>query len=165
MAFVMATLIALTGCRGKMERLREAVRFEGIEAVRIDRLPHVEIDFWAANGSAHNLAVKEAELDLRYRNKVVASLVLEQEVTLQRRSEGVITSRWRLHVRNPLAMISVAAELARGVEDHLAVDLRVVGRGGPIPINIFREKIPLSKFLNTFGMDPAFLTKIGENDE
>lgn len=157
---MMAMLLPLAGCRGKMDRLREQIRFEGIEAVRVDQLPRVEIDFRAANGSAYNLSVEEAEVQLRYRSAVVASLLLEQGVTLPRRTEGVISSHWTVQVRNPLAMIPVVAKVAKGDVEQLTVDLRVAGHAGVLPVNILREKMPLSDFLNTFDVDPDLLNQI-----
>lgn len=154
--------MTLTSCRGTADRLREQIRFDGIAAVRVDALPRVEIDFEIINRSAHHLFVDEAEAVLCYRNAKVASLELAQGVKISRRTEGVVTTDWQVEVRNPLAMIPLLARVTKGDLDQLTVDLRIEGRGGVLPVNILRKKMPLSDFLNTFDVESDLLKHIAK---
>ena len=152
--------LMLTSCRQTAERVAQKIRFEGVESVHMESLSTVVIDFAIENGTAHRLRAEQAVAKLRYRGSEVGSMRLIEPVEVDRRSHAVVPTRWRIELRNPLAMLSVAARVAQQEYDELTVDLSVAGSGGPVPVNISREKVPMSNFLNTFGIEPDFLTSI-----
>ena len=152
--------LMLTSCRQTAERVVQKIRFEGVESVHMESLSTVVIDFAIENGTAHKLRAEHGVVKLCYNGSEVASLRLQEPVEVERRTHGVVPTRWTIDVRNPLAMLLVATRVAQERYDELTVDLSVEGSGGPMPVNISREKVPLSNFLNIFGIEPDFLTSI-----
>lgn len=142
----------LTSCRSTIRKMRSKVKIERVEAVRIESLSSVEIDFAVQNGTAHKLHLDEAVLTLRYQDATVATMTLREKIELPRRSELVVTTRWWVEVKNPLAALALLPKLQQDVS-AATVDVELKGHGGPVPVNISREKVPLSYFLNTFGVD------------
>ena len=61
--------------------------------------------------------------------------------------------RWRVRVSDPFALHALLRRLGDNDLSEVAVSFAVKGRGGPKAINISRERVPLSEFLNTFGID------------
>lgn len=152
--------VLLTSCRDAAERTVRKIRLEGVEQVRMESLSTLGIDLVVENGTAHKLRAERAEVKLRYKGSEVASMRLQEPVEVSRRTRAVVTTRWRIDLRNPLAMLAVAKAVGSDRYEEVTVDLSVEGSGGPIPVNISREKVPLSIFLNIFGIEPDFLTSI-----
>lgn len=151
-ALLVAVACTFTSCKGTIRKMRRKVQIERIDAMRVESLSRVEIDFAVKNGTAYKLHLDKAVLTLRYKEATVATMTLRDKVEIPRRSEGVVTSCWWIDVQNPLAMLSVVAKL-QSDPSQATVDVSLEGRGGPVPVNISREKMPLSVFLNTFGVD------------
>lgn len=147
-----ALVLPLTSCRSTINKMRRKIAIERVEKLRIESLSSVEIDLAVKNGTAHKLHLDKAVVTLRYKESNVLTMTLREVVEIPRRSDGVVTSRWWVEVENPLALVAVAANVQRD-PSQMSVDLRLEGRGGPVPVNISREKMPLSVFLNTFGVD------------
>ena len=64
--------------------------------------------------------------------------------------------RWQLpdmllHL-GALALYVLARKVKSGDLSQVEVSYAVEGRGGPAPVKISRERMPLSDFLNTFGL-------------
>ncbi|MBR5850420.1 MAG: hypothetical protein IKZ12_05105 [Alistipes sp.] len=152
--------VMFTSCRNAAERQMRKIHFEGIENVRMESLTGMVIDLAVENGTAYKLRADEAKIRLCYKGSEVASLELKEPVEVARRSHGTVETRWAADLRNPLAMLTVVAHIAREQFDDLTVDLAVEGSGGPMPVNISRKGVPFSNFLNTFGIEPNFLISI-----
>ncbi len=153
-------LLPLTSCQSTKERIRNKIRFEGVREVRPAGLTALEIDVDATNGSGHKLQLEEARATLYYKGGEVGTMRLAEPVELPRRTSTTLTSRWLLDVRNPLAALAVAANIGRQELSQIHVTLELNGRGGPVPVTILREKMPLSEFLHIFGLEAADLTKL-----
>ena len=98
---------------------------------------------------------------LYYRDREIGSLRLQEQVKIPRRTESeVFRSNWLVDVGNPLSLLPILGKVRQGDWSELWVDLEMEGRGGPVPVNLSREKMPLSDFLRTFGVDAESLTNI-----
>lgn len=152
--------LTMTSCRGVKERMREKIRFERVVEVRPSGLTGLEIDVAVSNDSGHQLRLDEAHATLFYRESEVGTMRLAEPVELERRTAATLTTRWLLDLKNPLAALAVVAKIGQQDLSQLRVSLVLNGRGGPMPVTILREKIPLSDFLNTFGVEATDLTKL-----
>lgn len=146
--------IALSGgsCRRAVERAKRNIRIEAVEKVERIGIAGAEIVVRVDNGSRYNLALTAAEFGLYYADARVGTIVLMQPVEVPRRSVVSVTTRWRLKISDPLALYLLARKASGGEWDQIAVSCSVEGRGGPAPVKFSREKMPLSDFLNTFGV-------------
>ncbi|MBQ1939605.1 MAG: hypothetical protein II362_05290 [Alistipes sp.] len=152
--------VTLSSCRKTMEKMREKVEFIGVEDVRLVGLTSLEIDFSARNDTAYNLVVKEATITLLNTSTELGALHLSEPVTVKSRTTGTFTSRWRIEIGNPLQLLSLASKLRNNDLSGLFVSIDVDGRGGPVPVNISRERVPLSEILSKFGADISDLSKL-----
>lgn len=153
-------ILPLTSCQRTKERMREKIRFERVVEVRPSGLTGLEIDVAVSNDSGHKLRLEEAHATLFYRESEVGTLRLAEPVELERRTATTLTTRWLLDLKNPLAALAAVAKIGQQDLSLLRVSLVLNGRGGPMPVTILREKMPLSDFLNTFGVEATDLTKL-----
>jgi hypothetical protein len=152
--------LPMTSCRGVKERMREKVRFEGIESIRLTGSSSLNIDLRIANESAHKLQLDNAVATLFYKESRVGTMTLKEPVVQPRRTTGALPTQWTIDLNNPLAALALVANLQQGNSDLATVSLHLEGKGGPMPLTISREKMPLSEFLNIFGIRAQDLTQL-----
>ena len=155
-----AALCLLGGCRSTAEKMREKIRFEGVEAVRPIGLTGLELDTRVVNDSAHNLSLEDVTLLFYYQTSRLATIQLVEPLTLKRRTTAVLTSRWSVKVANPIALLAAGRALKQGDLSKLPVSLQATGRGGPVGVNIERDRIAMSEFLSIFGLEADQLTQM-----
>lgn len=161
MSLLMAVLLSLGSCSNTMQKMRRKVKFEGIESVTPTSLSTIQIEVRIKNQTAYNLYLQDAVAHLYYRDREIGSLRLQEQVKIPRRTESeVFRSNWLVDVGNPLSLLPILGKVRQGDWSELWVDLEMEGRGGPVPVNLSREKMPLSDFLRTFGVDAESLTNI-----
>lgn len=149
----MLTLVLTMGsCRRAIEKTAGKIRFEGIERVERQGLTGAEVVVRVDNGSGYRLTLTSAELGIFYARSLVGTIVLTEPVEIERRTTASLTTRWRLRISDPLALLVMAGKLKAGDYAQIALSCNLEGRGGPAPVNFSREMMPLSDFLNTFGL-------------
>lgn len=146
--------LSLGSCSGTVQKMRRKVKLEGIEDVRPTSLSSVRIDFRIMNQTAYNLHLKDAVAHLYYRDNCIGTMRLKERVEVPKRTASeVFPTDWAVEIGNPLSLIPILGKVRSGDLSELWVDLELEGRGGPVPVNLSREKMPLSDFLRTFGVD------------
>lgn len=146
--------LSLGSCSGTVQKMRRKVKLEGIEDVRPMSLSSVRIDFRIMNQTAYNLHLKDAVAHLYYRDNCIGTMRLKERVEVPKRTASeVFPTDWAVEIGNPLSLIPILGKVRSGDLSELWVDLELEGRGGPVPVNLSREKMPLSDFLRTFGVD------------
>lgn len=149
---LLAVVLMAGSCRRAVERTARKIRFEGIERVERQGLTGVGVVVRIDNGSGHRLTLSSAEIGIHYAESCVGSVVLTEPVSVEPRTAAEVTTRWRLRISDPLALYVLARKFKAGEYDQIGVSYAAEGRGGPAPVKISREKMPLSEFLNTFGL-------------
>lgn len=151
---VLCTMVfLLCSCRSTAEKMREKIRFEGVEAVRPIGLTGLELDVRATNDSGYNVRIDSVTLLLFYQSSRVATIQLVDPIMLKRRTSESLTSRWSVKISNPLALLAAGRALQQGDHSKLTVSLAATGRGGPVGVNIERDRIAMSEFLSIFGLE------------
>ncbi len=146
--------LLLSSCSSTVQKMRRKVKLEGIEDVRPTSLSSVRIDFRIMNQTAYNLHLKDAVAHLYYRDNCIGTMRLKERVEVPKRTASeLFTTDWAVEVGNPLSLLPILGKVRSGDLSELWVDLELEGRGGPVPVNLSREKMPLSDFLRTFGVD------------
>ncbi len=156
----MVVALASTSCHKAIERAVEKVKFHGIESVGMEGLSALNLTAKIENGTRHTLVLDDARIRLHYDGTLVAEARLAEEVRVEGRTSENVATRWNLRVGSPLALYVAAGRVVAGKTEGITVDLTAKGRGGPAPINISREKMPLSEFLNIFGVELKELTNL-----
>ncbi len=149
---VAAAVVLAPSCRRAVERSAQKIRIVEVGRPAMRGLTAFDLPLCVDNGSAHTLRLTAASLTLRCGGDRVAEIRLGDEVEVPRRTMVDVTTRWRLRIADPLALYVAAGRLRAGDLSTLSVDCAVEGRGGPAAVNISRERVPLSEFLNTFGL-------------
>ena len=157
---VAAAACAATSCRRAVERSASKIRIEAVGRPVVLGPTAFELPLTVDNGSAHRLRLEAASLALRCGDARALELRLAGEVCIERRTRVEVVTRWRMRIADPLALYVVVERLRKGELSDLAVDYAVEGRGGPAAVNISRERVPLSEFLNTFGLTTDDLSLI-----
>lgn len=156
---LLAVALSAGSCRRAVEKTASKIRFEGVEHVERQGLTGVEVTMRVDNGSAYRLTLSSAEIGIFYADACVGYLVLNEPVEIERRSVASVTTCWRLRIADPLALLLLGRKVSAGEYDRIAVSCALEGRGGPAPFKFSREKMPLSEFLNTFGLSIQDLEK------
>lgn len=151
--------LPMTSCRGIKERMREKIRFEGIETMQLTGTSSLEIGMRIANETAYKLELNHAVATLYYKDSRVGTMTLKEPVVQPRRTTGTLPTQWMIDLNNPLAALALVANLQQG-SNAATVSLHLEGKGGPKALTISREKMPLSDFLNIFGIKAQDLTQL-----
>lgn len=152
LSLVLAAALSLGSCRRAVERAAEKIRLEEIERVERQGLTGAEVVVRIANGTAHRLVLDDARVDVFYAGSRAVVATLREGVEVDSRTTQSVRTSWRLAISDPLALFALARKVAAGDISQVAVSVAAEGRGGPVPVNISREMVPLSEFLNTFGV-------------
>ena len=96
--------------------------------------------------------LREADLEFFLGGRPVLSARLHRPVEVPRRTTERVVTRWRLQILDPMALPVLTGRLRAGEIGQVAVSCRIRGRGGPVRVNISQEMMPLSDFLNIFGL-------------
>ena len=137
---LLAVAVSLSSCRRAVEKARRNIRFEGIERVERQGL------------TGYKLVLDAAEMGVYYAGGRVGTVVLREAVEVPRRTTDSFRTLWQLKISDPLALYVLARKVKSGDLSQVEVSYAVEGRGGPAPVKISRERMPLSDFLNTFGL-------------
>lgn len=150
------TAVALSGsaCRRAVEKARENIRVEAVEKFERHGLTGAEAVFRVANGTGYKLLLDQARLDIYCAGSRVGDIRLREPVEVPRRATTAVRTLWQLRISDPLALFVLTKKVRRNDYSEIAVSYSVAGCGGPVPVNISREKVPFPEFLNTFGLTP-----------
>lgn len=158
---LLVSVLSLSSCSNRIERLQRQVRLEGIESVHLPNYQTLQMDLRVLNDSPHKLVLKGAEAHLYYKDYRLVTMRLNESVEAPKRSgSAVYPTYWDVEVGNLLSVLALLGKVRQGDLSDCSVDLMLEGRGGPVPINLSREKMPLSEFLRIFGLDSEDLTNL-----
>lgn len=149
---LLGAAVSVTSCRRAVEKAQRNIRFEGIEKVERQGLTGAEVVVRVKNDTGYKLLLDDARVDVFYAGGRVATISLREGVEVQRRTTGPVSTRWQLKIADPLALYVLAKKVQSNDISQVAVSYAADGRGGPAPVKISREMVPLSDFLNIFGM-------------
>lgn len=151
-ALLLLVLLAAGSCRKAAERVARKIRIEAIERIDRQGLSGAELVVRMTNDTRHRLVLERAAFDLYYDSVRVSRIRLRHPVEVPRRFAGSITTLWRTRDDDPMALYVLDKRLREGNLSQVAVSFEIEGRGGPVPVNISRRMVPLSEFLNIFGL-------------
>lgn len=152
-------LLPLVSCRKAVERTVEKIRFEGVERIDVQNLSSVVATLGVDNGTSHRLRLDGATLTLRYDGTKIATATLTEPAEAPARTRSSVETRWRIRVGDPIALLVALRALREEDLTRFEADIEASGHGGPAPVNISRERVPLQKILNTFGITLEDLKK------
>lgn len=153
-ATVSLLLLAAAGCRPSATDPRNEVRIESVERLVRRGSVGVELTLTLGNDTEHNLKIRTAELEVYYAGGRVGTLRLCDPLRLPRRSQQEVTTRWRMDSADPMALYVLERRIAGDDWSRIAVAYRLRGRAGLVPVKISGGVMPVSDFLNTFGVSP-----------
>lgn len=151
--FLLLLCIGMTSCRRAVEKARKNIRIEAVERVEPHGLTGLDLVLRVRNDTGYKLVLEKASLDIFQASALVAGARLREPVEVPRRTTGSFVTAWRIRVADPFALYALLRRIRQDDLAEVAVSFAVEGRGGPAALNISREKVPLSEFLNTFGLD------------
>lgn len=147
-----AAALSFASCRRAAERAREKIRLEAVERVTPRGLSGFDATLRVANGSGHRLVLESAEFDLYYQGSRAGGVTLREAVEVPKRTTLSVETRWRLRIADPLACYALVRRLRADDPSQICVSYDVRGRGGPVPVHLADEMVPLPQFLRMFGL-------------
>lgn len=149
---LLALGLSAPSCRRAVEKARENIRVEAVESVRRQGLTGAEVVLRVKNGTGYKLVLKNARMDVYYAGSRVGDIRLREGVEVPRRTTASVPTAWQLRIADPLALYVLTKRVRENDFSQVAVSFSIEGRGGPAPVNISRDMVPLSEFLNIFGV-------------
>ena len=149
---LLAVAVSAVSCRKAVEKAQRNIRFGGIEKVERQGLTGAEVVVRVTNDTGYKLVLGMAEIDVYYAGGRVGTVVLREPVEVPRHTTDSFRTLWRLKIADPLALYALVRKLESGDLSQVGIAYALEGRGGPAPVKISRERMPLSDFLNTFGL-------------
>lgn len=151
-ALLLAAALSATSCRKAAEKAARNIHVEALERLERQGLTGAEAVLRVRNDTGHKLELDQARLDLYYGDSRAAAIVLRERVEVERHTVGSVPTLWRLKISDPLALYALVRKAETGDLSQVRVSFALDGRGGPVPVKISREQVPLSEFLNIFGL-------------
>ena len=149
---LLAVAASAASCRKAVEKAQRNIRFGGIEKIERQGLTGAEIVVRVMNNTGYKLQLETAEIDVYYADGRVGTVVLRESVEVPRRTTGSFRTLWRVKISDPLALYVLLRKVEAGDLSQVGIAYALEGRGGPAPVKISRDRMPLSDFLNTFGL-------------
>ena len=162
LVLVVACALLFGSCNAERqaEKMREKIRFEGIEEITPHGLSGIDAVVSVANETRHKITLEEAELTLSYSRNKVLMLQLRDVVELPKRFEGQLEITTRMKVYDPLSAIVVLNRLRSQNFDQMNVTIDAKVKVGPVRKNIFVADMELQKFLSKFALSTEDVDRI-----
>ncbi len=162
LVLLVACALLLGSCNAERQaaKLREKIRFEGIEEITPRGMSGVDAVVAVANETRHKITLEEAELTLKYDRNKVLMLQLRDVVELPKRFEGELKISTRMKVYDPLSAIVVLNRVRNKKFDEMSVTIDAKVKVGPVRKNIFVADMELQKFLSKFALSTEDLDRI-----
>lgn len=151
--------ISTTSCRKAIEKAANNIRIEKIESIERRGFTGADIVIRVMNDTGHKLSLETAELRLFYDSTLVGTAVLFEPIEVPQRATTSVQTRWKLKISDPIALLATTAKMGQKDYTPFGISFDIKGKGGPMPIKISQEMIPLSDFLRTFGVQIDDLLK------
>ena len=145
-------VLPMSSCRRAVEKARRNMRIEAVEKVERQGLSGAEVVVRVMNNTGYKVVLKQARVDVFYAGNLVTSILLRKPVEVPRRTTGSVSSLWKMRTPDPMALYALKKKLRQGEAARVGVSFSVEGRGGPSPVKISEQMMPLSEFLNIFGL-------------
>ena len=145
-------VLPLGSCRRMAEKAQRNIRLEAVEKARRQGLSGAEIVLRIKNGTGHKLKLEKASLTVYYAGGVVTKVALREPAEAPRRATASVTTLWRIRTSDPMALHVMTKKIREDDISKIGVSFAIEGRGGPARVKISREMMPLSEFLNIFGL-------------
>lgn len=155
-----ALLLGSCNKERQAEKLREKIRFEGVEQIVPHGMSGVDVVVSVANQTRHKITLEEAELTLKYDRSKVLMLQLRDVVELPKRFEGELEILTRMKVYDPLSAIVVLNRVRNKSFDEMSVTIDAKVKVGPVRKNIFVADMDLPKFLSKFALSTEEVDRI-----
>ncbi|MBP3613051.1 MAG: hypothetical protein J6J14_07615 [Rikenellaceae bacterium] len=155
-----ALLLGSCNKERQAEKLREKIRFEGVEQIVPHGMSGVDVVVSVANQTRHKITLEEAELTLKYDRRKVLMLQLRDVVELPKRFEGELEISTRMKVYDPLSAIVVLNRVRNKSFDEMSVTIDAKVKVGPVRKNIFVADMDLPKFLSKFALSTEEVDRI-----
>ena len=127
---LLGVVLPLGSCRRMAEKAQRNIRLEAVEKARRQGL----------SGAVY------------YAGRVVTKVALREPAEAPRRATASVTTLWRIRTSDPMALHVMTKKIREDDISKIGVSFAVEGRGGPARVKISREMMPLSEFLNIFGL-------------
>lgn len=155
-----ALLLGSCNKERQAEKLREKIRFEGVEQIVPHGMSGVDVVVSVANQTRHKITLEEAELTLKYDRNKVLMLQLRDVVELPKRFEGELEISTRMKVYDLLSAIVVLNRVRNKSFDEMSVTIDAKVKVGPVRKNIFVADMDLPKFLSKFALSTEEVDRI-----
>ena len=142
---LLGVVLPLGSCRRMAEKAQRNIRLEAVEKARRQGLSGAEIVLRIKK-------LEKASLTVYYAGGVVTKVALREPAEAPRRATASVTTLWRIRTSDPMALHVMTKKIREDDISKIGVSFAVEGRGGPARVKISREMMPLSEFLNIFGL-------------
>ena len=149
---LLTAVLPLSSCRRAVENARRDIRLEAVEKVERQGLTGAEVVVRVKNDTRHKLVLGKASLSVYYGTGLVSKVLLRDRVEVPRRTTGSFSTLWRIRTSDPMALHVMTKKIRQDDISKISVSFAVEGRGGPASVKISEEMMPLSEFLNIFGL-------------
>lgn len=150
MVIVMVALMS-TSCVSKIaDKIADKVEFKGVDNFDIKGTSAVSMDIRIDNQSRHKFGVEGGVVTLRRGDKVIATLLQKEKVTIPSRCESVTPMIWQMKIDAINLFTIGSALLSEKGRSQMKVDLSADVKSGVIKRKISRKNVSLSKFMTNF---------------
>lgn len=152
LVWMLAAVLPMTSCRKAVEKARENIKLEAIEKVQLTGLTGIEAVVRIMNETSYKLRLENASADILYAGGKAATVTLNGAVEVPPHTTCSVSSSWKISISNPITVYQLIRKVKADDISQVTVTFSAEGQGGPVPVKIARENVPLSDILDIFGM-------------
>lgn len=148
----LAVALGVPSCRGVGGRAARGIRIEQVvQAARLGSAG-ASVTLRIRNGSRRELCFEEARFEFYLDGAPVAEFRLHEPVRIPERTTVDCRSLWRLRTEDPMAYYALGRRLRSGDTERIGISAHIEGRSGRYPVNFSCQRMPVSDFLDIFGL-------------
>lgn len=149
---LITTVATMGSCQRALENAQRNIGVEAVVKAERQGLSGAEIVLRVKNDTRHKLVLKKASLQVFYNGDLLSHVVLRKHVEVPRRATTDIPTLWKIDNPEPAGQYILEKRIREGDISQISVSYHIEGRGGPVPVEISQQMMPLSDFLNNFGL-------------
>lgn len=149
---LLALTLPMSSCRRAAEKARKNIRIEALEKFERHGMTAADVVVRVMNNTGYKLVLDKASIDVFFNGSRVGTITLSEGVEVMRRTTQSVATRWQIRLSDPLALYVMIKKIEAGDLSQISLSYAAEGRGGPAPVKISREMVPVSEILNTFGL-------------
>ncbi len=150
---LLVLIVMTTSCGlAKFSDVARNVEFDQITSIQLKGFTGVEIKAAVANNSSSNIAMEGGVVELFEGEKVVATLIQVGRASIDAKSEGEVSTLWKIEGMDAMAMLRLASKLTQSDYNGMSIGYSAELMADKRSKKVSGKRVDIAKILSTFAL-------------